>query len=314
MRDSRRVPYEDVERQLAKIFRSLVIDPILAVVKAGAPGVDRSIQNADDAPLREALRTGGVQFEDGIFSGSFNAAISRAIRSLGAKHDKRSGVFRLDTALVPAWVRAEAGAFKEKARDVHKALAKKLDDLDRGLDKAVEAYTVDAGKTVGAVDTGFKSVARELELLPTLGADARARLAADYSTNMKLWIKKFSAEQIVALRGIVEKNALTGYRFDALMDGIQNRYSVGRTKATFLARQETALFMSKFRRERYGEAGVTRYTWSTSHDERVRDRHKHLDGKVFSYADPPIVDAATGRRGNPGEDFNCRCVDIPVLS
>jgi SPP1 gp7 family putative phage head morphogenesis protein len=313
VKPDRRIPYEDIHRQLVKIFHRIVFAPVMEIIKAGAPGAAKQIQNADDSPFRHALQTGGVQYREGVFTGQFSAAISRGLRSIGAVFDRRAGVYRLDPALAPSWVLADAAVFQEKAKEVHRVLLKRLDEMDRDIDKAVDAYPVDAGRTVGAVNEGFKEVARELELLPTLSEDARERLAQDYSKNMGLWIRKFSSEQIQQLREIVERNAGTGYRFAALIGGIQNRYSVAQTKATFLARQETALFMSKFRRERYGEAGVTHYKWSTSHDERVRDRHKHLDGKVFPYASPPIVDDSTGRRGNPGEDFNCRCVDIPIL-
>jgi SPP1 gp7 family putative phage head morphogenesis protein len=313
-RPTNRIPYEDVERQLLKIFKGILFDPLLHTIKKDAPSVEMKVENADDLPLRSALKTGKIQFQDGVFSGAFTSATSKTLRSIGAKFDKRSNVFRLDTSLVPEWVRAESGAFKEKARDIHKALSKRLDEIEKGLDDSVNLYTVDAGRTVDIVDSGFKGVARGLEILPSIGDDAKDRLSKDYTENMKLWIKKFSEEQIRELRGIVEQNALTGYRFAALKAGIQQRYGVTVSKSNFLARQETGLFMSKFRRERYGEAGIKQYRWSTSHDERVRDRHKHLDGKVFSYSAPPIVDAATGRRANPGEDFNCRCVDIPLVA
>jgi uncharacterized protein with gpF-like domain len=39
----------------------------------------------------------------------------------------------------------------------------------------------------------------------------------------------------------------------------------------------------------------------------VRPDHADLDGTLQDTYDPPIVDKKTGRRGNPGIDFNCRC-------
>jgi SPP1 gp7 family putative phage head morphogenesis protein len=49
------------------------------------------------------------------------------------------------------------------------------------------------------------------------------------------------------------------------------------------------------------------YTWVTLLDSRVRHDHSVLHGRVFSFDNPPVVDTATGRRCNPGEDYNCRC-------
>jgi SPP1 gp7 family putative phage head morphogenesis protein len=75
-----------------------------------------------------------------------------------------------------------------------------------------------------------------------------------------------------------------------------------------------SLFVSKYREAVFEENGVKKYIWSTANDIRVRDRHRSLNNKVFSYDDPPVVDKKSGRRANPGEDYNCRCVAIPYLS
>jgi hypothetical protein len=53
--------------------------------------------------------------------------------------------------------------------------------------------------------------------------------------------------------------------------------------------------------------------WSTVQDERVRERHAELNGKRFKWGDPPVVDIQTGRRAESGEDYQCRCVALPVF-
>jgi len=80
-----------------------------------------------------------------------------------------------------------------------------------------------------------------------------------------------------------------------------------------IARQETSLFVSKYREERYTGAGITEYIWSTSKDQRVRPDHAALDHQVFSWDSPPVTDRATGKRNNPGADFGCRCLALPVI-
>lgn len=79
-----------------------------------------------------------------------------------------------------------------------------------------------------------------------------------------------------------------------------------------MARQETSLLTAKYRKLRYTDVGITKYRWSTSHDDRVRKRHKELDGQVFDFEAPPIVNEK-GDRKNPGEDFGCRCQAIPII-
>jgi len=59
-------------------------------------------------------------------------------------------------------------------------------------------------------------------------------------------------------------------------------------------------------------AGVSRYEWSSSADERVRPRHRELDGQTFSWDDPPVTND-DGDTNHPGEDYQCRCIAVPVL-
>lgn len=55
--------------------------------------------------------------------------------------------------------------------------------------------------------------------------------------------------------------------------------------------------------QQQADAGVTEYVWRTVGDGRVRESHRHLNGKQFKYSDSPVVDTKTGRRANPGEDY-----------
>jgi len=151
-------------------------------------------------------------------------------------------------------------------------------------------------------------------------------LSANYTESLQLPIKRWLQEQIMRLRRDVQENAEAGYRFDSLIELIRNRSSVSRSKAKFLARNETGIFMSQYRAQRFIEAGVPHYRWSTSHDARVRPEagltpaerlhagnHRILDKQVFSYAQKaPAKYMSSARPCNPGEDYQCRCVDIPL--
>jgi SPP1 gp7 family putative phage head morphogenesis protein len=52
------------------------------------------------------------------------------------------------------------------------------------------------------------------------------------------------------------------------------------------------------------------YTWRTRRDGRVRSSHRALEGTQQRWDDPPVI-SLDGRRGHPGEDFNCRCIALP---
>ena len=159
----------------------------------------------------------------------------------------------------------------------------------------------------------FEKAVRAISISPKLTEAQRDIIADEWGRNLNKYIKSWADKTIFELRDRVQANTFAGRRAEALEDVIRENYGVSQRKAQFLARQETSLLMSKFRETRYGQIGVRRYRWSTSHDERVRSDHKHLNGKVFSFDSPPVTDARTGARNNPGEDFGCRCVAVGLV-
>lgn len=94
---------------------------------------------------------------------------------------------------------------------------------------------------------------------------------------------------------------------------IQASYNVSKSHARFIARDQMAKLNAQITQKQQADAGVSEYVWRTVGDGRVRESHRHLNGKRFKYSDPPVVDPKTGRRANPGEDYQCRCVALPVF-
>ena len=94
---------------------------------------------------------------------------------------------------------------------------------------------------------------------------------------------------------------------------IQASYNVSKSHARFIARDQMAKLNARITQQQQTDAGITEYVWRTVGDGRVRESHRHLNGKRFKYSDPPVVDPKTGRRANPGEDYQCRCVALPVF-
>lgn len=320
----RKSDWSDVAEQLEVFFYEEVIAPVLKIVRQENAQKVVVENAAGDHQLRLALRSGKVQYVRGTFSGDFSSSVSSAIKRLGGVFEKRSGMFRLAESQAPQWIKKEASDYFARAHLAHEAIRR---ELDLALEKVAQSrYDVDADRAIASIDQGWRASAAQLAIKPPLTAEGKKSLSDQYSTNMDLYIKKWLRKDILALRKDVQANAEAGYRFDNLISDIQHRNNVGRSKAKFLARQETGLFMSEYREQRFKAAGVTKYQWSTAHDSRVRPaadlspreklhsgNHRALDGRTFEYANPPIVDPHTGRRANPGRDYNCRCVDIPLM-
>lgn len=311
--------YAAPDKALRALFFDTMFRPVLEVLKDATAQIahvrPEELLNAAAPlePLQDAIRSGQVQYDDGVFSGDFRAAISRPLEQLGATFDKRRKVYRIRPERVPAWIRAEAGAYRVTAKQAHAVLVDRLGEMSRHIDETLAKADFAAAHVGAAVKDGFRPVAKAISISPDLNETTLARIKATYNENMKLKIKGFSDEMIGSLRDAVEDNALDGYRFDRLVTKLRVRYGVTTSKAKFLARNESSIFMATYRENRFAEVGVTKYRWSTSLDERVRPDHAKLQGLEFSYASPPVVDHVSGRRCNPGKDYGCRCADYPII-
>lgn len=312
--------YAAIEREIQHIFDDLIYRPLFAAL--GKNEFTNAIGNA----LLEALRIGIVWYDDGHFHGRFNAAISSEIRRIGGQFNAKSGLFKLPSSEVPAEARLAQASADVQFRRMHEALVSALSNIDAAAAKIAQSLKERYEQTLSAMEKDLQgniaSAARHYE-----PEDARSRItieakltdaqksaiAGEWAENLSKYIKGWTDDNILKLREDIQSPVLAGGRAQSLVKGIEENYQVGRNKAKFLARQETALLMSKLQETRYRDMGITRYRWSTGHDTRVRHDHNLLNGNVYSFSSPPITNRKTGARNNPGEDFNCRCVAIPLI-
>lgn len=298
--------YRDVEREVLEALYELIFAPLMAEIKEYRKPPE--LTNAAGA-LEAALKTGRLQYVNGMFIGKLNAALTKELRALGAHFDKTRRAYTLAIGLLPIELKAAAAFARQRDEMMHKSLEAVLGKMDGEVDEKLKGFTFNPSVSKMAQD--FDSTAKQLEVKPDLTEGAKEKLKAEYNDNMRRYIKDFSQQQIADLRKRVEDNAMSGMRYDSLVKMLRERYSVSNTKAQFLARQETALLMSGYHKARFKSAGITHYRWSAR--PNARPDHKALDGKIFAYDNPPITDKSTGARNNPGEDFNCLCIDVPLV-
>ncbi len=264
-----------------------------------------------------ALKDGRLQWIDGVFVGQLNASISKYMRQIGGKFNKLKKGWTVDLEQMPQDLKVAVMDSRAKSRELIQRLQRKIDEIEHAADLITRPVDPKAqvGKILEGLDDQFeKTTAETLSIKPELTPGMKMRVETEYSQNLNKYIIDWQDEAIFRLRDQVEANAFAGFRADTMVARIQAESGVSKRKAEFLARQETSLLVSKYREVKYVDAGINEYQWSTSHDDRVRSRHKELDGRIFKFTEPPITDNATGARNNPGEDYNCRCVAIPIFN
>ena len=102
----------------------------------------------------------------------------------------------------------------------------------------------------------------------------------------------------LTLKGLTE-----GTRSTDLITEIMRTSEVTRSRATLIARTETARTASILTQVRAQHIGSTHFIWRTSRDAQVRKSHKKLEGKSFAWNDPPECDP--GHHALPGQIWNC---------
>ena len=307
---------EPIESELLGWLKEVLFDPLFDILRHA--GLDVRANSGTVNALRAAIESGRVWYAQGAFTGQFNAAISKEIRSLGGIM-QGDGSFAVPLANMPLQLRTLVAQSKARSEQLHQKVINTLSAMEQNLaaaptgltfTKAVDKIVADLQKQfLATVAVVMDDLSVPAQLTPGIAEGMRTGLteSSDFA------IKNFALEAIPELRAKVQQNLFAGGRADRLEALLQSEYGVGQRKARFIAENEASLAVSKFREERYKALGCQEYVWRTSHDAKVRHDHRLLDGRTFRFDAPPVVDQATGRRRNPGEDYECRCVAEPIL-
>lgn len=112
-----------------------------------------------------------------------------------------------------------------------------------------------------------------------------------------------------ALKAAVTEAYLGGYSRTKLEKTITQKLGFMKSRAELIAQDQVAKVSSEVNEIRQRQVGVQEYIWMTSRDERVRPRHRHLDGKKYKWGQP--TGAETGQA--PGREVRCRCIARAVI-
>lgn len=302
--------FEAIKKRLIEHFKKEIYLPLIKELKAPQDTLKNSLED-----LAGAIVAGRLRFHRGHFRGRFNSSLSKELKSLGAQWDRTQGSWKIPRSNLPPEIIAAIDAGETRFERVTKRIDQRLEEMLPAeiADRLKISDLFD--KTLWKVEDQFKKSVKSISVAPQLTPDRARRISDEWSENMKLFIKDWTEKEIVSLRKEVKKSALTGSRYESLIGTIEKSYGVSTRKAQFLARQETSLMMTKYKETRYTEVGVNHYRWqcvSGTEAHPVRPMHRSLNGKIFTWDNPPVT-SEDNIRNNPGQDFNCRCVAVPLV-
>lgn len=306
--------YDEIESRIIELFKREIYLPLIKEFSDSA----RILKNAAKTDLVDAIHSGRVCFNRGTFSGRFNSTISRELKKLGAKWDRKSKTWKIPLSELPLEIRNVISASEFRYQQKITAIDEKLSKIvpQELAEKLKISKLFDA--TLWKTDREIQSTLAGLTVSPKLTKEQSERIAKEWQTNMHLWIKDFTEKEILKLRADMRATIEAGNRYGEAIDKIKASYGVTQRKAKFLASQETRLLMTKFKETRYQDAGSDEYVWGCvagTPAHPVRPWHKALEGKTFRWDSPPITTkpGEPARRNNPGQDYNCRCFARPAV-
>jgi SPP1 gp7 family putative phage head morphogenesis protein len=239
------------------------------------------------------------------------------------KKKPKDGPFQKSKYIQAQYERSLRGVAREIGKLIRGYNPTSLDSVEK-LRKALKAYSelIDpwARWVVGKMlDDAAKQDARSWkEHTRTMGENLRNQiLNAPVGKDLELLmaqnvslIKSLPIEAAERVHKIVIENLYEGRRKEGLIEEILKTENVTRSRATLIARTETARASSSLTQARAKSVGSEGYIWRTSRDLLVRKSHREMNGVMVKWDSPPKLDNMVGHAGCLP---NCRCYPEPTI-
>ncbi len=213
---------------------------------------------------------------------------------------------------------AQDASISSQARILTNAMINKYTDLFASLSKPMaERFAQESDKSS---DIAVKSSIRHLSEKLTLSTKTITSgplgdiLSATITENVGL-IRSIPAQYLGGVQGAVMRSITTGNGMQDLVPFLQKHKGITLRRARMIAQDQTKKSFSGLSKARMQAIGVEEYEWlHTSGSRHPRKLHIAMNGQIYRYDDPPVIDDKTGERGIPGQAINCACRMRPILN
>lgn len=192
--------------------------------------------------------------------------------------------------------------FESKAGDLAEAMCRRTEKISKNN-----------------VYMSLKEISKNFTLSnPELNKPIRTALTQSISDNVNL-IKSIPQEHFDRLSDRITKAVTEGNGQQDILKAVKEVGGITDRKAKNIAADQTRKAYNAMNKERLGNLGVKKFEWlhtGGSREPRAYHMNKHplgLNGGIFSFDDPPIIDEETKQRGLPGDAYNCKCRMVPVV-
>lgn len=240
------------------------------------------------------------------------------VRKLFRTHADEESALAMDSpAAFQAHILATDASLASQARILFNFLGNKYAQLFASKASSMTEKMIDSASNASkqALGQSLKSISGGLTIpVPDMPGDMSERITAATAENVGL-IKSVQQQYHERISQLVLRSASTGGNgAQDIFDGIKHFDGLTENRAKLIAVDQTRKITTAMNVERAKSVGMKKWEWVHSGGGAdPRKLHLRLDGQVFSYDDPPVIDERTGERGFPGQLINCRCTLAPVL-
>lgn len=204
-----------------------------------------------------------------------------------------------------------------QARILTNKLKRQFEQLFNG--RASVWATTMADQTDANSQTSVQRSLKELSGGLTLPTDALITgqlnefLTGVVAENVSL-IKSIPSEYFMKVQGAVLRSITHGRGLADLEPFFADQEGITRRRAHNIALDQTHKTYNGLNAKRQQAVGLKNFEWIHSGGSQYpRPMHVALDGRICSFANPPVIDE-DGTRGLPGQLINCHCTQRPVIS
>ena len=303
------VKYEKlISKQIVHYIYNTIFAELKDIMK------DRTVYNSTET-LADKIKTGDIFYKDGYFyssSGRFTSRIAHELERMEFTYSKQQNAYRQSSSVLPVDIQWAVDTAHSSTQE--KAIAMSLGLMIALRNIKSSDYLVDFDNNVYKIMSDLQNKfyrnadRQKFKLLgEKLTSFDKLEISKRYTNNLNFWIKDWTEQEIVKLRTKIEQMSADGAGIQEIESYIDKEFAVGQRKAEFLARNETTILQSSYATYMLAKEGFTHFKWVSKQDNRVRPLHRELNGHIFAFDDPPIIDERTGLKGLPGQTYNCRC-------
>lgn len=166
-----------------------------------------------------------------------------------------------------------------------------------------------------SLHSSLKDLSGGLSLKTTvLTGELKQIMSASVVENVNL-IRSIPQKYLNGVQQAVMRSITTGNGLADLVPWLEKERGVTLRRARIIAEDQTRKAFSNISRVRMEKVGLKQFEWLHSQGSlHPRKLHIAHNGRIFDFANPPVIEEKTGERGFPGQAINCRCRMRPVVT